>query len=77
MRTERAWRTGRDRLFSIVGIRDTTRVCIERAGAAPPGTSSVPGVVRWPTKALKSVLVLWKMREVNGEEEEEEEEDRC
>ena len=58
MRMDREWRTSRDRSSSIIGIRDATRVGIERVETAPLEARSVPGVVRWPTKALKSVLVL-------------------
>jgi len=54
MRTDRAWRTGRDRLLSILGGWDGTD-CMGRA-VAVLGGRSVPGVVRWPTKALSIVV---------------------
>jgi len=58
MRMDRAWRTGRDRLLSILGSWDGTN-CMDRA--AVPGVRSISGVIRWPTKALSIVLVLWRI----------------
>jgi hypothetical protein len=65
MRTDRAWRMGRDRLLSILGGWDGTD-CMDRA--AVPGARSVSGVVRWPTKALSIILVLWRIRMEKGDE---------
>ena len=65
MRTDKAWRTGRDQLLSILGIRDAAD-CMERTVPVPGEARSVPGVVRWPTKAFRRVLVLWRMREEKG-----------
>jgi hypothetical protein len=53
MRTDRVWRTGRDRLLSILGGGDGTD-CMDHT--AVPGVRSVPGVVRWPTKELSIVI---------------------
>lgn len=58
MRTDKAWRTGRDQLLSILGILEAAD-CMERTAPPPTGEArSVPGVVRWPTKAFRMVLVL-------------------
>jgi hypothetical protein len=65
MRTDKAWRTGRDQLLSILGIRDAAD-CMERTAPPVGEARSVPGVVRWPTKAFRMVLVLWRMREEKG-----------
>ena len=43
IRMDRAWRTGRDKLFSIVGIRDAAD-CMKRVPA--PGARSLLGAVR-------------------------------
>ena len=57
MRTDNAWRTGRDQLLSILGILDAAD-CMERTVLPPVEARTAPGVVRWPTKALRMVLVL-------------------
>jgi hypothetical protein len=50
MRTDRAWRTGSDRLLSILGGRDGTDYMNR---AAVPGARGIPGVVKMADKCIE------------------------
>jgi hypothetical protein len=56
---------GRDRLLSILGGWDGTD-CIDHTVVL--GAHSISRVVRWLTKALSIILVLWRIQMEKGDE---------